>query len=245
MKCFVVNLDRDKDRLEATRALFETAGMEFERVNAVDARSMTATQLRKACPPVRFYLANARRVKPGEIGCALSHKKAWETVASRGLPLAAVFEDDILADMNRLKELLASIEVADDPSVPTVWLMNSGLPKPEGVSGTWYDIRAADGKSWAWGTYCYALNAAAAKRLVRLLTPMVNVVDAWSVFARCGIRILAATEAFATTRGVPSTLMKKGGRLWRRAWFRRFYWFRYRIAFWADLFLKRLDISRQ
>jgi len=245
MKCFVVNLDRDKDRLEATQALFASAGMDFERVAAVDARAMTAGQLHTACPRFRFYIANARRVKPGEIGCALSHRKVWETVASRGLALAAVFEDDILADMDELKRHLASIEAADDPSVPTVWLMNSGLAKPAAPDGDWYDIRSADGGSWAWGAYCYALNAAAAKRLVRLLTPMANVVDAWSVFARCGVRILAATDAFATTRGVPSTLMKKEERMWRLAWFRRFYWFRYRFAFWADLLLKRFEVSKK
>lgn len=245
MKCFVVNLDRDKERLEATRALFASAGMDIERVSAVDARSMTAAQLREACPGFRFYLANARRVKPGEIGCALSHRKAWETLASRGLPLAAVFEDDILADMDRLREHLASIEATDDPLVPTVWLMNRGLPRPEGASGIWYDIRETKDVGRVWSTFCYALNAAAAKRLVRILTPMANVVDAWSTYARCGVRVLAATEAFATTRGVPSTLMKNDDPLWRRAWFRRFYWFRYRIAFWTDLFLKSLEIPRQ
>ena len=243
MKCFVVNLDGDKERLEETRALFASAGMEFERVSAVDARSMTAAQMRKACPRFRFYLANARRVKPGEIGCAISHRKVWETLASRGVGLAAVFEDDILADMDMLRDHLASIEAMDDPSVPTVWLMNRGLPKPECASGTWYDIRETKDVGRVWSTFCYALNAAAAKRLVRILTPMANVVDAWSTYARCGVRVLAAAEAFATTRGAPSTLMKKGGRLWRRAWFRRFYWFRFGMAFWVDLLLKRFEFS--
>ena len=241
MKCFVVNLDRDRERLEATRVLFSSAGMEFERVHAVDARAMTAAELHEACPRFRFYIANARRVKPGEIGCALSHRKTWATVAERNLPLAAVLEDDILVDMDVFKNHLAAIETMNDPAVPTVWLMNHGLPKPDRLDGEWYDIREADGRVWAWGAYCYALNTAAARRLVELLTPIVNVCDAWSTFARCGVRILAAADATATTRAAPSTIARKKGGGWSRSWYRRFYWFRYRFARRLDILLKRLS----
>ena len=244
MKCFVVNLDRDKERLETTRAMFASAGMDFERICGVDARAMTAAELHAACPRFRFYLANARRVKSGEIGCALSHRKAWATVAERNLPLAAVFEDDILVDMDVLKRHLAAIETANDPAVPTMWLMNRGLPKPKRVDGAWYDIREADGRVWAWGAYCYALNTAAARRLVELLTPIVNVCDAWSTFARCGVRVLAAADASATTRAVPSTIARKSGGLWSRSWYQDFYWFRYRIAMRLDILLKRLSHGR-
>ena len=45
MKCFVVNLDRDKERLETTRAMFSEAGMDFERIRGVDARALTAAEL--------------------------------------------------------------------------------------------------------------------------------------------------------------------------------------------------------
>ena len=45
MTCFVVNLDRDKERLETTRSMFSEAGMDFERICGVDARAMTAAEL--------------------------------------------------------------------------------------------------------------------------------------------------------------------------------------------------------
>ena len=244
MKCFVVNLDRDKERLETTRAMFSEAGMDFERICGVDARAMTAAELHEACPRLRFYIANARRVRTGEIGCALSHRKTWATVAERNLPLAAVFEDDILVDMDVLKKHLAAIEAANEPAVPTVWLMNHGLPKPKRMGGAWYDIREADGRVWAWGAYCYALNTAAARRLVQLLTPMVNVCDAWSTFARCGVRVLAAADASATTRAGLSTIARKSGGLWSRHWYQSFYWFRYGIAMRLDILLKRLSHGR-
>lgn len=244
MKCLVVNLDRDVERLDATRALFSSAGLDFERVRAVDALAMAPEALHSACPRIRFYLANARRVRAGEIGCALSHKKAWQMVVERNLPLAAVFEDDILADMEILKAHLGDIEAMDDPSKPTVWLMNRGLQKPDGDAGSWYDIRMADRRKWAWGAYCYALNAAAARRLARLLTPMVNVCDAWSTYARCGVRILAASDAFATTRSNTSTIMRKSKSCWRHLWFQQFYWFRYRFAFRLDIMMKRLQYGR-
>ena len=244
MTCFVLNLERDRERLEKTKSLFAPAGVNFERINAVDAHGMSAAELRAACPLFRFYLANARRVKAGEIGCALSHRKAWETVVERSLPFAAMFEDDVLVDVETLKAHLAAIEAMDDPSIPTVWLMNRGLPRPDGDAGPWYDIRKADGRQWVWGAYCYALNSTAAERLVKLLTPIVNVCDAWSTFARCGVRVLAASDAFATTRSSTSTIKRKTKSRWRYSWYRRFYWFRYRFAFWLDIFMKRLQYGR-
>ena len=244
MTCFVVNLDRDKERLETTRTMFSEAGMDFERICGVDARAMTAAELHEACPRLRFYIANARRVRTGEIGCALSHRKTWATVAERNLPLAAVFEDDILVDMDVLKKHLAAIEAANEPAVPTVWLMNHGLPKPKRMGGAWYDVREADGRVWAWGAYCYALNTAAARRLVELLTPITNVCDAWSTFARCGVRVLAAADAPATTRVGSSTIARKSGGLWSRHWYQSFYWFRYSLAMRLDILLKRLSHGR-
>lgn len=229
--------------------MFASAGVEFERVVAVDACATPTKDLRSFCPQVRFYIANARRVVPGEIGCALSHIKAWNAIVARGLPLAAVFEDDVLADMSKLKEHFADIEATNDPSVPTVWLMNRGLPKPKRLCGLWYEMRTADGrwgvdKPWAFGAYCYVLNTAAAKRLAELLTPMANVCDAWSTYARCGVRILAAADAFATTRPGLSAIAHRKSALWHFSLYRHFYWLRYRFAFRADLLMKRLEGKR-
>ena len=245
MKLMLINLARATRRLAAAKALFAEAGLGFIRIEAVDASRLSGAELAAACPPVRFYLANARRVRPGEIACALSHRKCWKEAFSDGTPLAAVFEDDVLFDADGLKDALHAIAEENDPSVPTVWLLHKGLPKGPDMSVRWYDLRTADDVARAWCAHCYALNAAAAERLADILTPMANVADAWSTFARCGVRVLAASRPCAATREEASSIPRTAKRGWRFKWVRDFYWFRYRLAFRLDLFLKSLAGKRR
>ena len=240
MKLMVINLARAEQRLAAVKEMFAEAGLEFTRVDAVDASRISAAELAAACPPVRFYVANARRARPGEIACALSHMKCWREAFADGAPLAAVFEDDVSFDAGPLKDALDAIAAENDPSVPTVWLLHRGLPKGRDMSGRWYDLRTSRDVARAWCAHCYVLNAAAAKRLAGILTPIANVVDAWPTFARCGVRILVASRPCAATREEASTIERTSGGVWRFGWARRFYWFRYRLAFRLDLLLKSL-----
>jgi len=244
LNCYLVNLARAPERLEASRKRFEAGGIPFERIEAVDGLALPPEERRAVCPPVRFYLANAHRVLPGEIGCVLSHLKCWRQAFGGGEPVAAVFEDDVEPDPPRLREAFASIEAENDSSVPTVWLLHRGLPRPAAVEGPWYDILETDDIGHVFCTPAYALNAAAARRLSAILTPMANVADAWSTYARSGVRILAAAVPCAATRGMPSTIGHGRGSWWHRQWFRRFYWFRWRMAFRLDLCLKRFEGKR-
>ena len=245
MKLMVINLARAKQRLASVQELFARAGLDFIRVDAVDASLLSKADLAAACLPVRFYLANARRVRPGEIACALSHKKCWQEAFADGTPLAAVFEDDVTFDADGLKDALNAIVEENDPSVPTVWLLHKWLPKGRDMSARWYDLRTADDIARAWCAHCYVLNAAAARRLTEILTPMVNVLDAWPTFARCGVRILVASHPCAATREESSSIERNAKRGWRRKWVRDFYWFRYRLAFRLDLILKSLAGKRR
>jgi glycosyl transferase family 25 len=244
MKCYVINLEREKERLESIRKLFDGVGIPFRRVEAVDARRMDAAERRAVCPPFRFYLANAFRPAVGEIGCTLSHIKAWREAFSGGEPLAAVFEDDATFDAAGLRAAFASIERENDPAVPTAWLLHKGLPRPAETKGDWYDILETDDIGHVFCVLAYVLNAAAARRLEAILTPKANVIDTWSVFARCGVRVLAAASPCATDVKFPSANGWKKDGLWRHAWYRRFHWFRWRLALHLDLFLKRFEGKR-
>jgi glycosyl transferase family 25 len=244
MKLMVINLARATQRLASVQELFAGAGLDFIRVDAVDAARLPRADLAAACPPVRFYLANARRARPGEIACTLSHKKCWQEAFADGTPLAAVFEDDVAFDAAGLRDALCAIAEENDPSLPTVWLLHKGLPKGRDLSARWYDIRTANDVARTWCAHCYALNAAAARRLADILTPMANVADAWSTYARCGVRVLAASRPCAATREEASSIERNTTR-WRFKWVRDFYWFRYRMAFRLDLLIKTLSGKRR
>ncbi|MBR1608612.1 MAG: glycosyltransferase family 25 protein [Kiritimatiellae bacterium] len=246
MNLYVVNLDRAPERLADTKRLFDEAGLSFVRIPGVDGAALPPAERRRTCPPVRFYLANGYRALPGEIGCVLSHLAAWKAAFAGGEALAAVFEDDVSFDAGGLRAALASAERDNDPAVPTVWLLQSRVPPPPPDLGgrAWFDILETDDAGNVFWTSSYVLNAAAARRLAEILTPMCNVADAWSAFARCGVRVLAMARPCCGQRETVSTIERKEGFLWRQAWFRRFHWTKWRFAIRVDLFLKRLEGKR-
>lgn len=87
MRIFVINLAKRKDRLEhMTRQLSA-----FERVEAVDGATVRN-------PPVNrflFWCSKGYGVKPGEIGCALSHQNVYRMIVEQGIDVACVLEDDV------------------------------------------------------------------------------------------------------------------------------------------------------
>jgi glycosyl transferase family 25 len=74
---------------------FHSVGLEFERVAAVDGRSLSAEDLRKHS---RQRLDGIQWA-PSEIGCFLSHRRCWQIVADGTAPFAAIFEDDLHLDV--------------------------------------------------------------------------------------------------------------------------------------------------
>jgi glycosyl transferase family 25 len=89
---FVINLDRSVARLENATRQLHGAGLEFERIAAIDGRALPEAELSRLCPDnSRLFFAP---LTPGEVGCWLSHARALRTMIDRGLPRCVVFEDD-------------------------------------------------------------------------------------------------------------------------------------------------------
>ena len=103
MKVHLINLDRSADRLAHMQAVFAGAGVSFERIAAIDGATLSAEELE----PFRPGTANPNEWRAGEVGCFLSHRKAWRRVATSDDRFAAIFEDDIHLSAD-LGALLAS-----------------------------------------------------------------------------------------------------------------------------------------
>ena len=97
---FVINLDKSTDRMAKIAKRLDELGTSFERIpgvygatlNDVDLNSAYSSQLNKS-----IY---RRPLTKGEIGCYMSHQKAWQAIVDKSLPCALVVEDDILIDSN-------------------------------------------------------------------------------------------------------------------------------------------------
>jgi glycosyl transferase, family 25 len=92
---FVINMAKDKDRMGAMAQQLVALKLPFERIEAVVGAELTADEKQKHYSDFWFRFLMGRSAIVGEIGCYLSHKKAWRTIQDRKLDWAIVLEDDV------------------------------------------------------------------------------------------------------------------------------------------------------
>ena len=94
MKAFLINLDHRTDRLAEAAATLKKLNIPFERVSAIDARTVNISKLidwKKA-----FIFDYCRAPYLGQIGVYESHRKIWQKILDENLDQALVFEDDVI-----------------------------------------------------------------------------------------------------------------------------------------------------
>jgi GR25 family glycosyltransferase involved in LPS biosynthesis len=97
MKAFVINMDRDTDRLGKLREHFKDVGVPFDvsRFPAIDGRSIkVADDVAPWC--MHFCTASMK-------GCGLSHLRLWKHCLDMGYERVLIFEDDVRLEPDWLK----------------------------------------------------------------------------------------------------------------------------------------------
>ena len=92
MKAFVISLPSDKSRRSHIRGQLEKLSMEYEFFDAV-LGSERMGDLRWYDPEEALKCED-RYLRPGEVGCALSHAAVYSEIVRLDLPWALVLEDD-------------------------------------------------------------------------------------------------------------------------------------------------------
>lgn len=107
LPCYLINLDRSPDRLAFMQGQLAAIGLTAERIAAVDGARLSPEQIAAAQSPFR-YLVKGRTFTPGQVGCWLSHRIAWQKLVDSGAEMALILEDDVAFDP-RLHRLLPDI----------------------------------------------------------------------------------------------------------------------------------------
>lgn len=89
----VISLKEETARQAAIAAHLRERGFDFEFLDAVDGRKMDVLA-HPAYDFKRRRRAHGRDLKPGELGCMLSHRAAWAHILEKGYDHALVLEDD-------------------------------------------------------------------------------------------------------------------------------------------------------
>lgn len=95
MLSFIINLDRSPERMARMTALMEKWHLPYERLEAVDGKTLTQAELEKLQAPYsarRYFLKD---MTAGEIGVYLSQLEAWKRLAQSNEDWALIMEDDI------------------------------------------------------------------------------------------------------------------------------------------------------
>lgn len=200
MKVYVINLAKDAERLAAVDSQLRRLGVAYERVDAIYAKSLDLQVKRAAVNRFRWWCAMGRRIRTGEIGCALSHRKVYRQMMDEELPLACILEDDVILD-DRFPVLLERIESVYDSNSRDVVLLSNH------TSEKWI---AKAGESWALSrTNCdmytegYVIGLKAAQVLVDLNWPMQVPCDHWGRWVKLGA--IKLYHAFPTVCGQDQT----------------------------------------
>lgn len=106
---YVVNLEKDIDKLNYMNSLLTKENIKFERFNAVYGKNLSKEYINSV---TSYFCKNL--CSKGMIGCALSHISIWKDILEKKYKNAVIFEDDIYFDENYKVNLMNSLNELPD-----------------------------------------------------------------------------------------------------------------------------------
>jgi len=98
---------RDNDRRSAqVNRIISACPIPCSLLEAVDGRAMSTEARNAVCARRLHSPGYPFALRPAEIGCFLSHRRAWQEILDRGLDGAAIFEDDVELERPRFDRAL-------------------------------------------------------------------------------------------------------------------------------------------
>ena len=217
----VINLDSSIDRWHSIKSQFDAFGLEVERISGVLGKALSPEETAAVLKPIEFGYVYP--LQASEIGCFLSHRKAWEAFLASGEQWGLVLEDDAT-----LAKKFPEVFARDDWIPDDVDCLKIGSG---GLSVTAQDIRPIPGigaifrqvRPTSFNTACYILSAPAARDLLAMTERINCPVDymlfsPWFDFMHTH-RVYRLDPLLVRTMGGPSSIglrkSKRFGRPWR------------------------------
>jgi len=170
---YVINLDRDAERLASIRANLGGLGLSFERLPAVIGKEVPGWE-KLVDLPAYAWRNRMDTPRAGEVGCYLSHLKAMETFLLTEAPWCVILEDDVEV-LPACADVLRSLAEKNDWDLVKLFNFHSGMPvkKRELVGGHHLVVHLTRTTSSA----AYVVNRRAAETLLKSMRPISEQVD--------------------------------------------------------------------
>jgi glycosyl transferase family 25 len=151
VRLFLINLDRSADRLAHMRAQFEGSGLSFERVAGVDGGVMSAESARVFSQ--RTLRGGAKAWLSGQIGCFLSHQKAWNRIVLGHGEWSAIFEDDNILSADLPAFVTDEQWIPADADIVRLETTGNGVRLGAAAPCRGRSLRRVQSPSWGAGGY--------------------------------------------------------------------------------------------
>lgn len=188
MKTFVINLKTSTERrtyMERVLAPHKCLDVEF--IEAVNGKEMTEDERNAIFDQKKAYSRYGRELRPGEIGCTMSHKKCAQMLLDSAEPYALFLEDDLIWQTDKLEPVMELCTKILDTDKPTVVLL-SGDYWYTRLKATQYGYKIAVATD-AVCTQSYLINRTGAEKLLSLGNW--HLADDWWAIRRHGVRLRA------------------------------------------------------
>lgn len=166
-------------------AQLQREGLEHEFVAATDGRSLTEEDLGRLVDPELARRA-PRWLRPGQVGCCLSHLEAYRRIAAEGLERALILEDDAVLPAGvgtLLTSLAAELDRAEaallyyTAKVPCQLSEQGATPIPDGFR-VMYPMDLSPVNS----TMAYVMTREGCLRMIDFVLPVKVGPDSWFNF---------------------------------------------------------------
>jgi len=180
MEIFVINIDKDTDRMDFARKQADNFGYNIRRISAICGRNLTKEEWRQNVNRWRFILRMGRKPMLGEIGCALSHIGIYKKMVQENIPMACIFEDDIIV-LDGFKKHLDALSHWLKPNKPHVVRLNYGTEEKNG------DCPVIPNTNNTASACAYCITLAGAKAILKDNFPIKMVADSWEKWVSLGL----------------------------------------------------------
>lgn len=168
-KIYVINLDESSQRLKDITRSLKRENMEFERVSGVVGKKLDKKKL------IAENIVENKKLKKGEIGCALSHIKIWNKAVKENQNIL-VLEDDVIIKKN-FWENFNKIQSQIPADFDIVYLGGSNI---YGTKISENIIRPKSNKkkdTTNSGTYAMLINKKSIHKLLKMSKPLTHAID--------------------------------------------------------------------
>lgn len=167
---WVINLDKDRERLARVTQQLATAGLDWTRISAVYGRDLPEPERQRLLDSAAYRRKHGMEPALGELGCYLSHVAVMRALLASAHRFALVLEDDVLLTPALVPVLQGLVKHAERWDMVKLSQVHSGSPQSylEVAPGH----RLAVMLSRCTGASAYVVNRRAAQAYVDRLLPM-------------------------------------------------------------------------